>query len=345
MSKRALLHFIGLAIFACAVVIATFNLPTDYESNTAQAKLSILWQHVLGDNNKAGTWYGAFNMLGLFTRSDYVTGHSEMDVMPGGRYKLIHTVGGIAKATIVWGPNASKYTGLFQGAHNVLVRGSCATEPDANGLTPALAFKVFRDGMPSGNVIAMYELSGQTNLNFFENNLCNHVAARPDFGLKLQLLGAKFRLSSSWPGCLGLSEFASYTESGAKVLSPKFPWVLMLQPNPELTKKWEGNTNTDIPRVFIEKVPQGSVLYKIFGVKEISQPSQVEYLGYMQTTSAFRASEFGDLTVFYKHTFLEEDMNLRPDWQEYFDDPAYKRDQTEGREIYEKYLPAWTSPI
>jgi hypothetical protein len=343
-SKKALLYFTSLSIFACAVVVA-FSLPPGYEQNSAQAKLAYLWENVLADNNKSGTWYGMLTMLGLFTRSDWVTGHVQSDVMPNDRYKLIHTVGGIAKATIVWGPNASKYTGLFQGARNVLVRGSCATAPDANGLTPALAFKVLRDGVPSGNVIAMYELSGQDNLNFFEKNLCTHLAARPDFPLKLQLLGRKFSLSSAWPACLGLSEFASYTESGTKVTNPQFPWVLMLQPNPVLTQKWAGNTNTDIPRQFINLVPQGSVLYKIFGVADPSIPSGVEYLGYLQTTSPFRASEFGDHTVFYKHTFMEEDFALRPQWQAYFDEPGKKRADTEGRAIYEPYLPAWSSPI
>jgi hypothetical protein len=258
--------------------------------------------------------------------------------MPDGRKKLIHTVGGIAKAKIVW-TTENKYTGMFKAANNVLVRFSTATEADSNGMTPALAIKAFRDGYPSANIIAMYELDGQKSLNFFENNLCTHLAARPTLPAKLQILGAKFKIQSSYPGCLGLSEFASYTESGAKVTWPQFPWVLMFQPNPALSKSMSGNKDTDIAGVLSRTIPQGSILYKIYAVPDPWSPNQLEYLGYIETTSAFRASAFGDLTVFFKHTFEEEDLAIRDDWADYFGDSDAKLWETEGRAIYEPFLP------
>jgi len=240
MTKRVLLNVVGLAILACTLVIATYSLPPGYENNSATAKLAVLWEGILSDNNHSGSWYGFFDMTMLLLRSDWVTGHTSSDIMPDARKKLIHTVGGVAKAKIVWTSN-NQYTGMFKAANHVLVRASTATEASLDGITPALAIKALRDGIPSGNIIGMYELDGQTSLNFFEHSLCTHLAARPTLPAKLQLLGAKFKLQSSYPGCLGLSEFASFTESGTKVLSPKFPWALMFQVNPALTSSMSTN--------------------------------------------------------------------------------------------------------
>jgi len=338
--KRVLLNVVGLAILACTLVIATFSLPPGYENNSAAAKLAVLWEGILSDNNHSGSWYGLFDMPMLFLRSDYVTGHTQSDIMPDARKKLIHTVGAVAKAKIVWTSN-SQYTGMFKAANNVLVRASTAVEASLDGITPAFAIKALRDGIPSGNIIGMYELDGQTSLNFFEHNLCTHLADRPTLALKLKLLGLKFKAQSSYPGCLGLSEFASFTESGTKVLSPKFPWALVFQVNPTLTSSMSTNKNLNIADVLVHGVPSGSILYKIYAVPDPWSPNALEYLGYVQTTSSFRASAFGDLTVFYKHTFIEEDFAMRPDWSDYFGDKSQKRWETEGRGIYEPFLPAF----
>jgi len=254
--------------------------------------------------------------------------------------KLIHTVGAVAKAKFVWTGN-NKYTGMFKAANNVLVRASTAQEPTADGITPAIAFKALRDGIPSGNIIGMYELDGQKSLNFFDNNMCSHLAARPTFGLKLKALGLKFQLQSHYPGCLGLSEFASYTESGASVTTPVFPWALVFQVNPAIRSSLAGSTSLNIVDTLVHGVPAGSTLYKIYAVPDPSTPQTLELLGSVQTTSGFRASAFGDLTLFFKHTFEEEDLNLRSSWANYFGDENYNRWETEGQKIYSPYLPAF----
>jgi hypothetical protein len=340
MSKRLLLNVVGLAILACTVVLATYSLPPGYEGQSGVAKLAVLWQNILADNNQSGSWYGFLDMALLLIRSDWVTGHTYSDIMPDGRKKLIHTVGAIAKAKIVW-TGSTKYTGLFRAANNVLVRASTAQEPTADGITVALAIKALRDGIPSGNIIGMYELDGQPSLNFFEHNLCTHLADRPTLPLKLKALGLKFKLQSRYPGCLGLSDFASYTESGATVTSPVFPWALVYQVNPALRSSMAGNTNLNIADALVHGVPVGSILYKIYAVPDPRTPSALEYLGYIQTTSGFRASAFGDLTLFFKHTFEEEDLAWHSDWADWFGDSDYNRWETEGRAIYEPYLPAF----
>jgi len=338
MSKRLLLNAVGLAILACTLVIATYSLPPGYESQSGVAKLAVLWQNILADNNVSAPWYGFFDMAFLLLRSDWVTGHTYSDIMPDGRKKLIHTVGAVAKAKIVWSGN-NKYTGMFKGANNLLIRASTAQEPDSNGLTPALAIKAMRDGIPSGNIIGMYELDGQPTLNFFEHNMCSHLAARPSFGLKLQLLGKKFQLQYQYPGCLGLSDFSKFTESGASVVSPVFPWALMFQVNPAVAALLKGNTNPKVADVIVSKVASGTILYKLYAIPDPRTPTVAEYLGYLQTTSGFRTSAFADTTLFFKHTFVEEDLNLHKDWADWFGDEDYNRWETEGQAIYGPNLP------
>jgi len=254
--------------------------------------------------------------------------------------KLIHTIGAVAKAKIVWVGN-NKYTGMFKAANNVLLRASTAQEPNSDGLTPAIAIKAMRDGIPSANIIGMYELDGQKGLNFFDHNMCSHLAARTSFGLQLQLLGKKFQLQSRYPGCLGMSDFAKYTESGVSVVSPVFPWALMYQVNPQVRSLMAGNTNLNVADAIVHAIPSGTILYKIYAVADPRYPSQLEYLGYIQTQSGFRTSIFGDLTLFFKHTFEEEDLAFNKDWSDWFGDTDYNRWETEGREIYEPYLPAF----
>jgi len=102
-----------------------------------------------------------------------------------------------------------------------------------------------------------------------------------------------------------------------------------------------ANTNLNIADAIVHAVPSGTTLYKIYAVPDPRTPKVLEYLGYLQTTSAFRASAFGDLTLFFKHTFEEEDLATHKDWAEWFGDENYNRWETEGRAIYEPYLPAY----
>jgi hypothetical protein len=100
-----------------------------------------------------------------------------------------------------------------------------------------------------------------------------------------------------------------------------------------------SNTNVNIADALVRGVPNGSILYKIYAVPDPNTPSVLEYLGYIQTTSPFHASAFGDLTLFFKHTFIEEDFKYHPEWQDFLSVTAHL--QSEGRAVYEPYLPAF----
>ena len=128
-------------------------------------------------------------------------------VFHGHREKFIHSVGVVATAE--WRSLGSHgYTGVFTGTENVIVRLSLAATLDPQELktTPGMALKFLRDGMDSGNMVAMFSVDGQQSWNFFKNNFTNHIP--PLDGLALAPLGAKFSTATKNIGQVGLSNMA-----------------------------------------------------------------------------------------------------------------------------------------
>jgi hypothetical protein len=307
---------------------------------TMVQKRSILWDYILADNNKEGDWYGTFDMLQLFLRSDWFTGFGVQDILPPDRKKLIHTVGAIAQAKFVWS-NSYDYTGGFRGASTALLRFSTATAADDDSMTAGISIKILRDHVPSGNIIAMWKLDGQQSLNFFEFPFSNRVPEDPNLSFKLRMLGKKFAIASKrFPGSLGLSEFAKFNQDGSQVSSPKFPWSLLFQPNPALSMKMRSNRNTDIPVAVSNALNGSECVYKIFAVRE-PRVTPLQYLGYMKLESIAHPTKFGDNELFFKHTFINEDLAYRPEWDEWFSDEDYNRWESEGTPYYASSLPPW----
>ena len=130
-----------------------FAHPT-YQAQTAKQKLTQLWSRLL--QNPA--FYPPF-WLGhetLFTRDMNLTFDSTTgDELPYNRIKVNHKQGVVG--LIEWEDfGGHNYTGLYEGNSNGLVRLSEANFllPEADGLTPSAAFKIFRDGIQSVNHVA-----------------------------------------------------------------------------------------------------------------------------------------------------------------------------------------------
>jgi hypothetical protein len=58
-----------------------------------------------------------------------------------------------------------------------------------------MALKLFRDGIPSGNIIAMFGVNGIPSWNFFKFPFSNHISSAK--GTALRLLGQKFSTATS----------------------------------------------------------------------------------------------------------------------------------------------------
>jgi hypothetical protein len=96
--------------------------------------------------------------------------------MCGPRAKLIHSQGVVAKVKLDVTNGDSPFTGLFKsGADYGLIRLSLAGKASTTHMTPGFGLKFLRDGIDSANLVAMYRLAGQDNLNFFANDFSNHI--------------------------------------------------------------------------------------------------------------------------------------------------------------------------
>ena len=83
--------------------------------------------------------------------------------------------------------NGSKYSGIFKGSDYGIIRLSSAYR---HSMTPGMALKFMRDGLPSSNVLAMHSMDAQINWDFFANDLSNHIEKPID--RTARMLAAKF---------------------------------------------------------------------------------------------------------------------------------------------------------
>ena len=74
---------------------------------------------------------------------------------------------------IVWESTGKHpYTGMFKGADSGYIRMSVAKPVDLKtpNLAPGMGIKLLRDNVDSANFVAMYEVEGQQDLNWFANS-------------------------------------------------------------------------------------------------------------------------------------------------------------------------------
>eukprot|EP00756_Hemistasia_phaeocysticola_P039623 Hpha_TRINITY_DN16824_c0_g2::TRINITY_DN16824_c0_g2_i2::g.150097::m.150097 len=154
----------------------TYPPDQSYESKTAAEKQDILWKQVTADET-GGKYPSTLELPGIFAESMKTVFEANSDVFPAGRIKYIHSVGSVCKASFNAVPG-SKYTGAFAGSSNVLIRFSSAKDIDqkAPSMTPGFGIKFLRNGMQSGNFVAMPGLDGQSSFNFFKYNFTNILA-------------------------------------------------------------------------------------------------------------------------------------------------------------------------
>lgn len=180
----------------------------------------------------------------------------------GTRDKLIHTVGSMGLVT--WTSTGDHpYTGLFKGSDKCFARMSLAGEPNTAKLNtaPGMGLKCVRDGMDSGNFVAMYATDGQESWNFFKNEFKNHI--HQSSPALTATVGATFSRATKFIGAVGLSEFSTYGENGKKENAPEFPFQLAFRPTaevPQFPDEYSGMMHTDM----LATITKGTVLYDIY---------------------------------------------------------------------------------
>lgn len=159
-----------------------------YEALSAADKEASLWTEITS-NQKPYGWYSAVSLGKIFLESMSPSLHWVGDTFENGwtgvRNKYIHSVGNVGTVKYTPVENNEGYTGIFKsGADHGLIRLSAAKEPSESKKTaeqafdnfvPGFGLKFLRDGVPSGNMVAMYDVMGTQSWNFFKQDFTNHI--------------------------------------------------------------------------------------------------------------------------------------------------------------------------
>lgn len=273
--------------------------------------------NIVMDRSSFG-WYNIAHVAAIFTESMDPTFDTPGDSLPKGqiygtRAKYIHTVGSIAE--VKWESVGNHpYTGLFKGADNGFARLSFAKEPSPKSLNtaPGMGIKFLRDGIDSGNFVAMYSVDGHDSWNFFKDDFTNHI---PAAGPALQPLAKKFSSSTKWVQQTSLSDFATYGGDGKKEANPVFPYSLRFHNDNShhFADEYHGTFTDDFAKITV-----GETLYEVYAMDQPKELGGTETLiGKMITTSAFTTSKWADEHFYIRHQRMDVDLALKPEWAQY----------------------------
>jgi hypothetical protein len=255
---------------------------------------------------------------GIFTESVKTTFEDISDLMPPERFKYIHTVGAVATITFEASSTPHPFTGLFAtGAAHGLLRLSTATPVDASAdssITPGLALKLLRDGVPSANLFAMPSLDGQTDFNILRLNYSNHLEYPSSWALNM--VAQKFTQASNCPLMVGLGHVAAFGEDGAQVANPQMPFEVILVPNKEVKAFPSAPYSNDDFLAYAELgIEAGTSLFEVYGRASPRADDVTDiHLGTVKTTSAMTRSTFGDTQLMFAHEYMENDFSKHPEW-------------------------------
>lgn len=281
-----------------ALSLAHAELPKNYETLKATAKLQLLWQEgILATQYKelppisGSGWGGILTQFKALGRLDE-TFDQMSDEMPEGKKKLVHAYGSVGVVQFK-ALRKAPYTGIFEGAHG-LARLSLAAPPEKIGFTPGMALKFFVKGQPSVNVQVMETLNGQAeDQNFFAHAFTNTLP-EPD-GVILNTVVAFLGLFGD-PLHRSVEEWAHYEDGGDKEDYPVAPDTLIFVPTADV--QMSSKDKTDF-RIKLARIPEDTVLYNVFA----SDPRGADpvLIGRLVLRSRFVASQYGDERLFFRH--------------------------------------------
>ncbi|AFZ04551.1 hypothetical protein [Calothrix sp. PCC 6303] len=279
------------------------SLPEDYQSWKAHRKQEFLWnEKIIKSKYDELPPLKKIDILGLFSTALKSKMGRQSDEVEANWKKTIHAHGSVAKIKLV--PTENTFTGLFKGASYGLLRLSVTGDPADRGFAPGLALKLLVDGHPSGNFSALVSLTGQgKNYNLFANELSNIVPVVKEVGPIL--INLIFSRVTKYPTKLYLEDLAEINQQGEKESKPYYPTQIFLVPNPKIQFP---ETPHDF-RNDLATIPAGTFLFSIYGVdseamKQMNPTElrqQAQLIGFIETTSEFVSSFYGDSQLFFRH--------------------------------------------
>jgi len=284
-------------------------------------------------------WKTAIDPLRMIAWDMSLIFSTESDLRPFGVDRVAHIQGTYFTTTFQPVKSGGGYSGLFKSGAKGIIRLSTAIEPtfdESTGdcqMTPAAAVKMFVDGQPSINYVAMYtfENTEAKGCNFFQFPLSTHGPRQGGIGLKIlgHFMDYQGELSTSMSGTRLVGE---YTKTGEEIPTEdiSIPFALILVPNTELSKITKGHLVQGLQESIVSRVGKkmiGKVAYKLYA---IASPDKVHdepvHIGNFVVRSEFTNSRWGDDRLFFQQQRFESDVELNPEWNEYLDDEFIAND-------------------
>ncbi len=237
----------------------------------------------------------------------------EADMMDAKRPKIIHTEGAVSFVEFETFAE-STFSGVLapppNGGACGLVRISLAVPPKGKAaVTPGLGLKLFVDGAPSLDLLAMNHTVGQgRDFNLFSNTFTHdlqeeHSELRPP----QRLLQVFFRKVAVEPRWLSIDHFAEVDRQGRAipVEDRRVPNRLVFRPHPDVRHVFRGRQGEDY-RETLERIEPASVLYTVEAVGAGADGNDVP-IGQLRTTTTFSSSAGGD-RLFFRHHMAESNQ-------------------------------------
>ena len=95
---------------------------------------------------------------------------------------------------------------------------------------------------------------------------------------------------------------------------PIFPYKIALKPTGEVNFRDEPSNNRDFLQQFVDLIPDGTTLYTFITYSDPKDVYGTE-MGKLVIVDGCYPTKFGDDELFFKHQRLEEDIALRPEWE------------------------------
>lgn len=234
------------------------------------------------------------------------------DALPKGRPKIIHTQGAVAKVRLRIDPD-SPYTGVLapsQTGSVGVVRMSVATPPGPKRpVVPGLGIKLFVDGQPALDLLAVHHTNGQgLDPDLFSNTLTHDLTATHEYLRSGQrFMGKLFKRVSLQPRRLSIDHFAAVSSSG--VVTPpadaRRPERLDFVPHADVSGHFaQYPAGTDY-RTVLRDLEPGAKIFELHAL----DAGGVSHLGVIELVTSFVSSEAGD-RLFFRH--VQDPMDLKP---------------------------------
>ena len=168
-----------------------------YIALSGAEKQDKIWEKVIEDTS-SGQWT-SIDVFFSDMKKTFGSPGDEMFCKSDGkcRTKTLHNVGSVAKIKWVSEDTAGHpFTGLFKGSDTGIIRFSTGSAPSGSGITPGIGIKLLRDGIDSGNLVAMKDIDGQVGFDIFQEDFETHLPAN-SINLGKMLAGFKFSTASS----------------------------------------------------------------------------------------------------------------------------------------------------